>query len=91
MKYDCTTRYEKMKDKLLKEYGTKHLCGECKYTTKCVRNIIQIGNDASKKRELMLKYAPFVTKFAIEHYSKTHRQTGFVAVYECDKFEFEGV
>jgi hypothetical protein len=66
------------------------LCGNCKYTTKCTRNIIQIGDDAGRKAILMRRYAPFVTRFEMQNFYGNHKQTGFVAVYECNKYEFEG-
>ena len=90
MSYDYTSKYEKVKKKIEEEYGTVHLCGNCKYTTKCTRNIIQIGDDAERKGVLMRKYAPFVSKFELQNFDGSHRQTGFVAVYECSKYEFEG-
>jgi hypothetical protein len=90
MKYDCTSKYQRIKNNLLKEYGTKHLCGNCFYTTTCERAIAQGIKNAEKKRRFMIINAPFVTKFEIEKYERNNRD-GFIKVYECNKFEFEGV
>lgn len=90
-RYDCTSRYESIKKRVLRQYGTEHLCGNCFYTTTCERAIIQGVKNAEKKRKLMHINAPFVTKFEIEEYRDRHNGDGFIKVYECDKFEFEGV
>jgi hypothetical protein len=83
-------QYQKLRTKVYENYGTEHLCGNCKYMTKCIRNLIQISNDANQKGKLMRRYAPFVLNFAVEKYEEHHKQTGFVAVYDCTKFEFDG-
>lgn len=87
--YDYTTLYQGMKGKVYENYGNEHLCGNCKKLTSCVRNVIQVTNDVSRKRKLILKYAPFIRNFAVESMKRSHHEVGFVAVYECDKFEFD--
>lgn len=82
--------YQRIKDKLYENYGKTHLCGNCVKMTKCVRNIIQMNNSSEKKKRLMSKYACFVTKYKVEPYDKLHKQTGFITVYKCNKFEFDG-
>lgn len=83
--------YSKMGDKVYKKYGTEHLCGNCKYTTTCARAKIQCVNNKGIKSYLMETYAPFVKHFEVETLTRNKKDEGFVAVYDCEKFEFHGV
>jgi hypothetical protein len=90
MSYDYTAKYEKIKKELLEEYGTKHLCGNCKYTTECKRAIIQGIKGIERKKRLVKAILPFVVSFEVEEYIR-RKDDGFIYVYDCDNFEFEGV
>ncbi len=89
-RYDCTTRYESIKKRVLRQYGTIHLCGNCIHTTKCERTMVQSIKGIERKSKMMKTNAPFVTNFEVEEYVR-NKDDGFIKVYECDKFEFGGV
>lgn len=91
MNYNYTEHYRKIKKKIDDNYGTVHLCGNCKYMTRCIREEIQFLNKKSYKKPLMEKLAPFVKSFEVEPLVTYYRDRGFVAVYDCERFEFEGV
>ena len=82
--------YGTLKNKVYKKYGTEHLCGNCIHTTTCKRAAIQWINDKKVKRALMEKNAPFVKHFEIEPLVIFQKDAGFLAVYDCDNFEFHG-
>ena len=88
--YDYARHYKNMCDKLYAKYGTEHLCGSCVHTTTCKRADIQWLNNKNIKRGLMEKIAPFVKHFEIEPMIRYQKDAGFVAVYDCDRFEFDG-
>ena len=88
--YDYARSYKIMRDKLYERYGETHLCGNCVHMTKCIRNEIQWLNKKSYKKPLMELKAPFVKHFEVEPLVTYYRDRGFVAVYDCERFEFEG-
>ena len=91
-RYDCVSRYESIKKRVLRQYGTIHLCGNCIHTTKCERAMAQSVQGIERKSKLMKINAPFVTKFEVEEYVRSNSNgDGFIKVYECNKFEFGGV
>lgn len=90
MKYNYVEHYRKLKKKIDDNYGNVHLCGNCEYMTRCIRNVIQVNDNINSKKRLMHKYAKFVKDFSIEPYAPNHRQSGFVAVYDCERYKFEG-
>lgn len=87
---DYERTYKRMKDELYANYGNEHLCGNCIHTTTCKRADIQWLNKKSVKRKLMGKYAPFVKHFEIEPLIRYQKDAGFIAVYDCENFEFHG-
>lgn len=92
MAYDYDATYEIVKNKFMKNYGTMHLCGNCKHTFTCPRMKLQCSNKCKAKIEqLMAKYVPFATKVVIEEYIPNHngKVYRFINVFECDKFVFE--
>lgn len=88
---NCERTYQRMKTMVYKKYGTEHLCGDCIHTTTCKRADIQWLNKKNVKRKLMEKYAPFVKHFEIEPLIRYQKDAGFIAVYDCENFEFHGV
>ena len=78
------------KKRVLRQYGTIHLCGNCIHTTKCERAMVQSIKGIERKSKMMKTNAPFVTNFEVEEYVR-YKDDGFIKVYECDKFEFGGV
>ncbi len=92
MAYDYDATYEILKNRFMKNYGTVHLCGNCKYTFVCPRMKIQCSNKEKEKTiQLMREHAPFATKINVELYvpKNCNKAKRFVNVYECDKFVFE--
>lgn len=89
--YDCARQYSKMKKEIEDNYGTVHLCGNCKHMTRCIREEIQFLDKKQYKKPLMEKVAPFVKKFEVEPLVTYYKDRGFIKVYECDRYEFEGV
>lgn len=81
--------YDRMKNKLLKNYGFVHLCGHCQHMMECKRMEVQNTPYKNKKAKLMRKKAPFVTHFEIDDMVQVSWDKGFVTVYECDNFEYE--
>lgn len=82
--------YEKIKNKIIEHYGEYHLCGNCKKMMECERMKVQNMPHKFKKTQLMKEKAPFVTHFEIEDMKTLPSDRGFVAVYECNNFEYEG-
>ncbi len=89
MNYNYARHYENMRQEVYKNYGTKHLCGDCVHTTNCKRADIQALNDHSKKAMLIKKHAPFVKSFDVEDFYRRQEEVGFVNVYDCDRFLFD--
>lgn len=90
MKYNYTEHYRKMKKKIDRNYGEVHLCGNCKHMTRCIRNEIQWLNNKKVKATLMELKAPFVKRFEVEPMPTYGNDRGFVTVYDCERYEFEG-
>ena len=89
MNYNYARHYENMRQEVYKNYGERHLCGDCVYTTNCKRAEIQALNNCEIKPGLMKKHAPFVKDFAVEELHRNQCEVGFVAVYDCDRFLFD--
>lgn len=81
--------YDRTKKKLLNNYGWVHLCGHCQHMMDCKRMAVQNNPYKRKKEALMKKTAPFVTHFEVEDLLTLPSDRGFVAVYECNNFEYE--
>ena len=89
--HDSGRQYRRIKREIEENYGAVHLCGNCIHTTKCMRARIQWLNNKEIKKELMIRSAPFVEEFEIESLLRNRHDVGFVAVYKCSKYVFEGV
>ena len=84
--------YERLEKDFMKVYGTVHTCGNCLYTTTCIRMKIQHSRVSEKvKQEMMAKLAPFVTVFDIENYKPNNcvKVMQFIKVYKCERFKFD--
>ena len=88
--YDYEKHYRKIKKMIDKNYGEMHLCGNCIHMSTCIRNDIQWLGNKDVKEVLMKKKAPFVKLFDVQSLIKRQRDVGFVAVYDCERFCFEG-
>ena len=88
--FDYAGHYRQLKEKVYEKYGTEHLCGNCVHTTSCRRADIQWLSCKNKKAKLMELNAPFVKDFEIQSLTRDRKDVGFVAVYDCERFEFDG-
>ena len=88
--YDYAKHYRNMKKIIDDNYGTVHLCGNCVHMTRCIREEIQFLDKKKYKKPLMEKLAPFVKEFEVEPLITYYKDRGFIAVYKCDRYKFEG-
>ena len=79
--------YERMKTKFMKQYGEVHLCGHCEYMMDCHRMKLQNIPKVEVKSEL-IKRLPFVKRYEMDSLTEK-KDIGFIAVYECDNFQYE--
>lgn len=80
--------YEKIQEKVDKNYGTEHLCGNCRHMMKCERMKIQnLVNKEIKKK--LLEKLDFIKHYELEDLRAVKTDRGFIAIYECDNFAYE--
>lgn len=81
--------YKKIKEEIEKNYGKVHLCGDCIHTTECRRARIQ-GVKSKQLKTQLIAEVDFIKKYKIVPLLRRHTESGFIKVYDCDRFVFDG-
>lgn len=84
--------YARLGKAFMQVYGTVHACGNCKYTTTCIRMRIQnLRISRGKMQKMLNQFAKFITRYEIEDYKPNNceKTFKFIKVYDCKKFKLD--